>query len=449
MSTFEKKGLFRLTYPLFLFTLMSIGVTFADQILLANYSDDLAAAVSLANQILGVFYDLSGLFAVGMLIIVAQYLGRNQIDEARDVVRVGLQASLALCLALSLTILAGAPLFADWIRAPAEIRDDVIAYMYVISGAMLFNGVIVTATAAMRGFGHTLPIFFLGALANIVYLALEYVLIFGAMGFPELGVYGAALSTLIVRIGMVLVLLIYVSRQLGIVLLGKPVRYIARIRSLVLISYPSVTQNMVYNIYQLTLVSFITVLGTSAVVTRSYTLTIVSLLTIISFVVAQGTEVLVGYDRGAGDNDSAFRRAIRHALISALVALLGALLIAWQADSLIGLFTDAPEVMSGTKELLLLHIFVAPLATINFILFAALKAVGDVNRPVLWNLALTLLLALPMAYLAVAVFDMGLAGLWYAYIAEEALKASAMLSLWLRRRWQRYQVLEPNANVTG
>ncbi|MEM1081687.1 MAG: MATE family efflux transporter, partial [Pseudomonadota bacterium] len=437
-------GLFRLTYPLFLFSFMSIGVTFIDQILLANYSDDLAAAVSLANQILGVFYDVSGLFAVGMLIIVAQYLGRNEVDRARAVVLVGLQASLGLCLVLSSILLVGAPAFADWINTPEAIRADVIAYTWVIAGAMLFNGTIVTATAALRGFGHTLPIFVLGALANVIYLVLQYGLIFGELGFPELGVYGAALSTLIVRIGMILVLLIYLKQRIGIRLFQVPADVVSRSWTLIRISYPSVTQNMVYNLYQLGMLSLITVLGTSAVVTRSYTLTIVSLLSIISVVIAQGTEVLIGYDRGADDHDAAFRRALRNAVITGAVNFFGALILLWQADLLIGLFTDDPVVVEGIRQLLVLNLIVTPLTTINLIIFSALKAVGDVNRPVLWNLSLTILIALPLGYVAVSVLNLGLVGLWYAYIAEELLKAAAMLTLWLRRRWQRYQLLEPD-----
>ncbi|MEM6644764.1 MAG: MATE family efflux transporter [Bacteroidota bacterium] len=449
MSTFERKSLFQLTYPLFLFSFMAIGVTFVDQILLANYSDDLAAAVSLANQILGVAYDLSGLFAVGTLIVLAQYLGRDQVDDAKAAVVTGMQASLAFCLVISAILLIGAPFFADWINTPEEIRGDVIIYVYVIAGAMLFNGTIVTATAALRGFGYTLPIFVFGALANVLYLFLEYTLIFGELGFPELGVYGAALSTLIVRIGMIAVLVFYLQYRIGIRLFTIPATFLAQAKRLVTMSYPSVAQNMVYNLYQLAMVSLITVLGTGAVVTRSYTLTIVSLLSIISFVIAQGAEVLVGYDRGAEQYDKAFRRTLRYAFITGAVNFVGAGLLVWQADLLIGLFTQDPEVISGIKQLLVLSLIVTPLNTINLIIFSALKAVGDVNRPVVWNLALTVLIALPLGYLAVSVLDLGLVGLWYAYIAEEALKTAAMLALWLRRKWEQYEVLDDTSPSAG
>ena len=89
MIEFERKSLFRLTAPLFLFYVIQNGIIFVDTLLLARYSENLAAAVSMANQILGVAYDVTGLFSVGALILIAQYLGRNWPDpEKLDTLKV-------------------------------------------------------------------------------------------------------------------------------------------------------------------------------------------------------------------------------------------------------------------------------------------------------------------------------------------------------------------------
>lgn len=76
--------------------------------------------------------------------------------------------------------------FADWVNTPDEIRNDVIAYVYIIAGAMVFNGVITSVTAALRGFGRTVEILIMGLVANAVYIFFEYVLIYGHWGFPEM-----------------------------------------------------------------------------------------------------------------------------------------------------------------------------------------------------------------------------------------------------------------------
>lgn len=232
---------------------------------------------------------------------------------------IAVQSSLILGCIIALILVLGAEFFADWVNTPDEIRSDVIAYVYIIAGAMLFNGVITSVTAALRGFGRTVEILIMGLFANAVYIFFEYVLIYGHWGFPELGVYGAALSTLIVRIASIGFLLYVLHTKLEISVFKKPTRFIERVKGIVKISYPSVGEGMSYNIYQLTMVSLIAVLGTTAVLTRSYTLTITSLLSIISFVISQGNEILVGYDKGSKDNESAYKRANRTAVVTGLI----------------------------------------------------------------------------------------------------------------------------------
>ncbi len=441
-TQFERKSLFRLTAPILLFSLISIGVTFVDTILLSNYSDNLAAAVSMANQILGVAYDISGLFSVGALILIAQYLGKNEVEKAKGIVVVAMVASCLLGLIIGGVLFVGAGSFADWVNTPEEIREDVIIYIYVIAFAMIFNGLITSVTAALRGFGHTMEILMMGIAANAVYIFFESALIYGEFGFPELGVYGAALSTLIVRLASIGFLLWVLKRKLGISFTAIPKQFIQQVKKITKISYPSVSEGMFYNLYQLAMVSFIAVLGTTEVLTRSYSLTITSLLTLVAMVISQGNEVLVGYDKGSNDNETARKRANKTAIITAIVNSGFAFLIYLNAELFVALFTQDDAILEGVKSILFLTIFLTFFNTVNMVLFNALKAVGDVNRPVLCNLAMTFAIALPLGYLAVTKYDLGVEGLWYVYIIEEIIKATIMFILWQRKKWHKYQLME-------
>ncbi|MEM8978264.1 MAG: MATE family efflux transporter [Pseudomonadota bacterium] len=444
-ETFQRKSLFKITFPLFVYAILSVAVTFADTALLANYSDNLAASVSLANQILGVAYDLSALLSVGALVLISQHLGRNEIEAARSIALIGMAAGMLLGLAIASVLILGAPFFANWVNVPAEVYRDVLAYIYIIALAMVFHGVIMSAQAALTGFGMTLVILIVGVVANVVYLGLEYTLIYGAFGFPELGVYGAAWSTVIVRGGTIVLLIYFLRRRLGLSFRTKPEAFWAKTRRILNISYPSVAENLAYNLYQLTVVSLIAVLGVSSVLTRSYALTITQLIMIITLVITHGNQVLVGYDRGAEDYEAAFRRAQHTAVITGALAMLASWCLYLNADFLIKLLTEDQAVIGAISAILFLQIFVTPLNTVNLLIFNSLKACGDVNRPVLINLGLTFGIALPLAYVAVAVWELGVVGLWYVYIVEEGLKAAAMFTLWRSRTWQRYEVMEGSA----
>jgi len=452
MAVFEKKGLARLTFPLFLYAFLSVGVSFVDQMLLSAYSEGLAAAVSVANQILGVAYDLSGLLAVGALIVVSQSLGRDDIAGAQRVASIAILGNTLFSGLVAVVLFMGGDYFIAWVNTPPEIRAEAKIYLYVIAFAILFNGFIVAATSTLRAFGHTWVILVLGLLANFLYLGLEYALIFGNWGFPELGVWGAALSTLIVRLLSVVFLLWLLARVLRLriprslkrlrfgeapVKLRAPIRLVGRLTRL---SAPSVCDNILYNLYQLAIVSFVAILGTASILTRSYSLTVTALVSIIARVISQGNEVLVGYDQGAEAYAAARRRALLNALRTAAAISVVSAVLWWHSDALIGLFTEDAEILSGARTVLFVGIILHPCQTAGLILFHSLKVVGDVYWPVAYSLGVTFLFSLPLAWLTLTQLRWGVPGLWLIHTLEEFLKALIMYVRWRRMGWVRYRV---------
>lgn len=439
-AVFRRKSLARLTLPLFCYAFLAILSSFVDQLLVSAYSQNLAAAVSMANQILGVAYDCSGLLGVGALILIAQHLGRQEVERARRIAAIAIAANTLLGAGIAAILFLGGKHFVAWANTPPEIAADTLLYIHIIGVAMIGNGFLMAAAAVLRGFGHTMEILLLGLLGNILYLFLEYALIFGRFGFPELGVKGAALSTLVVRgLGVVFLLLI-LKHRLGISLRIRVSwrRVKKKVKRLSWLSIPSVGDNIAYNLYQLTMVSFIAAIGVSAVLTRSYVLTLTAFLSLVVNTISQGNEILVGYDKGGGDAGAARRRSTRTALgAGAITTTLAAVLYLF-SDFFIGLFTADAAVLRGAKSLLLINVVMQPFHTANVILFNSLRAVGDVLVPALYSVAVTWGLALPLGWLAVSGYGLGINALWWVLALTELVKWSIISTRWRRMRWRRY-----------
>lgn len=441
-AKFERKNLFQLCLPLFLFGIMTIGVSSISTMLLSNYSDELAASVSMANQILGVGYDLSGLMSVGALILISQYLGRDEVEDARMIAQIGFIASIAFGVVIAAGLAGGAIFYAEWINTPPEILEDVLIYVYGMSLGMIFYGFINTAIAALRGFGRTIEILWFGVLGSVVYLALEYVLIYGVWIFPELGIYGAIWANLLIRTIKIALLIWILKWKLGLSVFHVPPGLWQQTKKIFKLSYPSVTEALGYQFYQLFVVSLIAALGVTAVLTRSYSLTLTQLMAMITLVISYGNEVLIGYDKGGEQNELAYRRGLKTAMGTAAV-LIGVSAMIWIfAEPLLRLFTQDKDIITASQEILMLHIMLTPFQVINLILFNSLKAVGDVNRPVIINLSITFAVAIPLSWLFASHLEYGVKGLWYALILEEVVKASAMFLRWRYRSWQRLHVLD-------
>ena len=101
----QSKTLFQLCFPLFINSFLALGVTLVDTMIISNYSDNAAAAISIANQVLGVAYDLTGLLGVGAVILVARALGQHKEDEAKKIATIAILgrslSHLRLCRVLS------------------------------------------------------------------------------------------------------------------------------------------------------------------------------------------------------------------------------------------------------------------------------------------------------------------------------------------------------------
>ncbi|MEF7617020.1 MATE family efflux transporter [Aquincola sp. MAHUQ-54] len=438
MNRHGTKTLFQLCYPLFLNGFLSLAVTLADQMIISSYSDAAAAAISIANQVLGVAYDLSGLLAVGGVILVARSLGAGDEARARQIANVAIVANAALSLLIALVLVPAGPLVLSMINTPPEIVGDARVYIHVIAAAMVFNGFLSAAVAVLRAFGHVKAILLLGVFANVLYIGLEYALIHGWGPVPSLGVFGSALATLAVRVTGVLLLVWILARRLQLQRRsGLAARaWAALVRRLFMLSYPSVLDNMAYAFCQLIFVGFIAGLGVSAVLGRSYTLSLTAFLSLIVMTISQGNEVMVGWRVGAGDAAAARARALRSAAIAAVLATALAVVLYLFARPLIGLFTANEEVHASARQLLLLSIFLQPVTALNMVLFNSLKAAGDVLAPVVASQLVMWLVALPLAWVLTRHHGMGVAALWIVFIVEETLKSAYMLHRWLRGRWQ-------------
>ncbi|MCG8317213.1 MAG: MATE family efflux transporter, partial [Pseudomonadales bacterium] len=408
--------------------------------------------ISIANQVLGVAYDLTGLLGVGAVILVARALGQHKEDEAKKIATIAILGNAALSLLIAIVVVIVGPTVVDLINTPPEIVNDAVLYIYVIAVAMLFNGFLMAAVGVLRAFAHVKTILVLGVFANVLYLSLEFLLIYGYGPIPEFGVFGSALSTLIVRVtGVLLLIWVLLTRlQLAWRIQKTIIETKALLSRLLKLSYPSVLDNVAYGFYQLTLVSFIAGLGVTSVLGRSYTLALTAFLTLIVMTISQGTEVLVGYRYGEGNHKAAKTRGMRSMLIAAAMATALATIIYFLSATLAGLFTQDQAIISLVQELLFLSIFLQPVTAMNTILFHSLKVVGDVNVPVIFSQVIMWGMSLPLAYFFCISLEIGVIGLWYVFILEEAIKGIFMLYRWHRRNWpEETEKLEIAADSTA
>ena len=432
----KEKKLFQLSYPLLLNALIGMVVMLVDTYILSSYSENAAAAVSIANQILLVAFDLSSLFATGAVVLISRSLGEGNQLKAKRMAETAMVANGCVSFMLGMVIFVAAPVMAAAINCPPLIIEDAITYLRVGAFTIVFNGVMIAGSGTLRGWGETRVLLVLGTLAYMAYLATSYVLVFGWGPFPEWGVFGSAVATLVIRMLAVVAILCVISSHLK----WTPSFWrrgwgetMDRMRQMFQLSWPAALDNLAYGFYQMILVSFIAPFSVAMLLSRTFTLVLSAVLTVVLMSISQASEVLVGYHYGAKRFRKLSQCVMQSAIAASILTTALAIPLYIFTEPLIKLFTDQTTIHGLVKELLWLTIFVQPFSAVNTILFHSLKTLGDVKFPVAGTQIMMWGLSVPMAYFLAVSSGMGVIGLWYVLIMEELLKALFLILRWCLR----------------
>ena len=423
---FVRKGLMRLSWPLLVVTVLTLVAALGNVILLSLASPELNAAVATANQMLGVVYDVSVLFSIGALVVVAQQLGAGREDSALRSSRAALRASTLLGTVLAAAVVVVAPFVLRLINTPEDLIGDALAYIWVVALGLVFNAYIVAATAVLRAYGHTASILILAIVVNIADVLLLGVFLM----VLDLGVVGAALPTLVVRgIGVLLLMWLLRSRTGVTMLRGEVPAAPQGERSLwtmTRLSVPTVLENGAYNLAIVATLSLINVLGSDAINARSYALTLTALVTGVILALAQGNETIVGWDVGERSLTPAKLMTLRTAAWTAVASAILAAALWWFAEPVLAIFDANDAVVDGARGALAVSIVLLPLSAATTVVYGALRSAGDVWIPTVYSIGTSALVLLPLTWLLVGRLEMGLVGLFWALAGHEAVRAALM-----------------------
>lgn len=434
----KKLTLFALTWPIFIELLLHMLMGNADTFMLSQYSDEAVAAVGVSNQLTTMINIMFNFVAAGTTVVVSRYIGAGKLDQAHRAAGTSIVMNMVIGLTLSVVLV----LISEQALRIIGIEESLMGYAkeyLVITGSFMFvQAILLTVSAVLKSHGFTRNTMYITMGMNVVNVFGNYVAIFGPFGLPVLGVTGVAITTVISRLfGLsVMVWLLYRKVRLPFTReIFRPVKNHAF--SLLKIGVPAAGENLSYNLMNITMTTFIAMIGTTALVTRIYSMNLMQFIMLLSIAVSQGTQIMVARMIGAGQIDAAYRRGLNSLYIGMTSSFLMALLFRFFAgEPLLGIFTDDRDVIALGLSLLTISILLEPGRAFNLILIASLRAVGDVRFPVYMAIFSMWGICIPLGYLLGIHFGYGLVGIFIGFLVDEWVRGLCMLWRWRRRKWQ-------------
>lgn len=389
------------------------------------------------------FSAITGLSSAVQAMAARRY-GEGRLDETAVSLNGGLLLSVAIGLPLSLLLIAAAPwLFATLYADPAVAQEGTAYLQFRLAGI-----VAVGINFSFRGYWSAvrrarLYLYVLAGM-SVLNILLDWLLIFGKLGLPELGTRGAGLANLISAVAGASAYLLLAWRE------ARPAGFLRRLPTaaqlgdLLRIGLPSCAQNLLFAGGFSVLLWIIGQIGTAelAVTNVLINITLAAVLPGMAFGLAAAA--LTGSALGRGDADDAYAWAwdVFRATWWVFAGL--ALPMLFATDAVLAVFfndpaTSATLVEIGRVPLRLIGLGVT-LDGLGFILMNALLGVGASGVVAIVAVGLQWGLFLPGSYVAAVLLGSGLPAIWLLMTSYRALQTALFAWLWRRKRWAKIRV---------
>lgn len=415
---YHYRSLLSLGIPIMIGQLGMIILGFADTMMVGHHSTTELGAASFVNNIINLVIITATGFSYGLTPIVGGLFGREELPQAGKALRSALLANL-MAGAIMMAALAILYFNVGNIGQPKELLPYIRPYYLVLLASMpfvmLFNA-FKQFTDSITETRTSMWILLSGNLLNIVG---NYVLIYGKLGLPEMGVVGAGVSTLISRIVMVaLFCLVFLARKKmrpyreGFFKLGWSRQLVSRLVSL---GTPiALEMGMETASFSLSII-MVGWLGTIALASHQVMITISQFTFMVYYGLGAAVAVRTSYFNGQDDRDN-----VRHTVVAGLqvmvaleVILSGIIFLL--SNHIGGWFTDSQEV-SSTVITLMLPFFVYQFGDGLQITYAnALRGIADVKPLMVIAFIAFFVISLPVGYFCGFVLNFGLVGVWMAF----------------------------------
>ena len=437
----DRRQLFSLTWPIFLEAVLFSVIGSVDTLMLSGYSDNAVGAVGVANQIVSLFQVISNIITTGTGILCAQYIGAGRSTRDKQPLILGaLLVNGLLGVAFSAFIGGGAPLLLNLMNIDPVQYEYGREYLSIVGSFLFVQMIAMTFTVLIRSHGKTRATMVFSLIMNVVNMALNYILIYGKLGFAPMGAAGAAVATVISKCLACLMSGIYLLKAVLPSMSFRPEwKAMGRaMRQILAFGSPAAGEQISYTLSKLVVMAMVTSLGPVAVNTYTYVNIIVSYTYLFSMALGQGTSIMVGWEAGRQGVEKA-KSICQFSTNASFLLAIGTLgILSLLRNQVMDLFTDDPAIIAMGAAVILSDFVLEAGRSRNLVLVGALRAAGDVRFPLYIGLFSMWFFSVGVSYLLGICLNWGLVGIWIGLGLDECFRALLMQIRWKKESWVRY-----------
>ena len=415
----------RMAWPAVLESFFVALAGMIDTMMVSTLGTYAVAAVGLTTQpkFIALALFLSSNIAVNAL--AARRFGQKNRENANKILYTAIVFVIISALIISTVTFIGADQIIRWCGSNADTHEAGVTYFRVIQAGMIFNVLSLVINAAQRGCGNTQIAMTTNVTSSIVNIVFNYLLIGGNFGFPRLGMFGAALATVLGTVVACIMSIISISKSDCFLSIPYIIKHKIKpgfdaFRSIISLSFNLLLENIAMRIGFLTTSIIAAKLGTDAFAAHQVGMNLLSL----AFSLGDGMQVaavaLIGRSLGEKNTEIAKHYGNICQKIGFIISVVLAVIMFFFGREIFSLFFNKADILD-MGVLISRYIMVIVLFQVSQIIFAGcLRGAGDIKY-CLWAslISVTIIRTLVTWSLAGGILNLGLSGIWLGVLSDQ------------------------------
>lgn len=409
MAVFTKdksfyRTLITLAIPISLQNLITFAVNFADNLMIGKLGDNAISGVYVGNQMQAVVQMFIGGVEGAILILAAQYWGKKDTSSIRKVVSIGVKFALGVGVAFTLVAtLFPAGVIRLFTQEPGVVTEGAV-YLQIVGFTYLFFCISQVMIASMRSVETAKIGLYISIMALVVNVSLNYLLIFGKLGFPAMGVKGAAVATLVSRILEMCVsagYVFFVDKKLQLQFADLLHTDRQLLKDFVRYGLPVIGGQVVWSINTLANTKILGFYPAGVMAAASITGMLHNLIYVWMNGLSSAVGIITGKTVGAGKYEKMKEYAKTVQMIFLFIGLVSGALVLLFRDGFIGLYNASPEAQAYSRQFInVISVTIIGTCYQAACLFGLVKSGGDISFVFKNDTIFVFLVVIPSALVA-------------------------------------------------
>ncbi len=415
---FYKRNLL-LAFPVVLSQVGQITVHLVDNMMVGHVGTTELAAAAFANNVfmIGMYFGMG--ITYGLTPLIGKAFSNGKLQEVAALLKNGMFTHFAAAIVLTV-VMFGTYFSLPLLGQPVEVLNLAEPYFLLLCMSYLPFMLFFSLKQFFEGIGNTKIAMQITLSANVVNVIINYLLIFGKFGFPEMGLVGAGIGTLVSRLFMALLFVLYIFKlpkfKKYFVDARKQIFSVEKIATILKIGIPIGFQ-IIVELFAFGIGAIMMGwLGEIQLAAHQVAIGLASFTYMISLGVSQANTIRVSHQMGVKDYKSLRMAASASTqLVLAFMLIMGVIFVVAR-NYLPLMFTLDPSVVDIAAGLLIIAAIFQVFDGLQVVMLSTLRGIADVKFPMFIAFFAYLLVGIPTSYILTFVFNLGPQGIWFGYL---------------------------------